>query len=63
MWPFKKRIDPTSVRLASHASDITVLYQRWFQLETQIARLDKRVADLEKILKSRNMCITIVERE
>ena len=71
MWPFRKHIDPTSVRLSAHASDIAVLYQRLYQLEGYIAkqilvrmdRLDKRVTDLEKILKSCNITITVVEKK
>lgn len=71
MWPFKKRIDPTSVRLSAHASDIAVLYSRLYQLERYIAtnvlpridNHDKRVTDLEKILKSCNITITVVEKK
>lgn len=63
MWPFKRRTDPVLLRLSGHSSDIAVLYSRWYQLELQLATFDKRISDLEKILKSRNMCITIVERK
>jgi hypothetical protein len=63
MWPFKKRKDPVSIRLSAHASDITVLYSRWYQLELSLATLDKKVSDLEKILKNSRVRITIVENK
>lgn len=71
MWPFKKRMDPVSVRLSSHACDIAILYSRLYQIERYLATnvlpridaLDKRVKDLEKILKSCNITITVVEKK
>lgn len=63
MWPFNKRIDPVSVRLSAHASDIAVLYSRLYQVDRYIDNLNKRVADLEKILKSCNITITVVEKK
>lgn len=71
MWPFKKRIDPVSVRLSAHASDIAVLYQRLYQLERYLQyelmdrtnKIDKRVKDLEKILKSCNITVTVIDKD
>lgn len=71
MWPFKKRIDPVSVRLSSHACDIAVLYQRLYQIDRytatnilpRIDALDKRVRDLEKILKSCNITVTVIDKD
>lgn len=62
MWPFKKRIDPVAVRLSSHDCDISLLYQRVYHLEHLVATFDKRIRDLEKILKSSDIRITIVEK-
>lgn len=64
MCPFKKRIDPVSVRLSSHACDIAMLYERTNQLERYLAtntlpRIDK----LEKILKNCNITVTVVEKK
>ena len=71
MLPFKKRIDPVSVRISAHASDIAVLYSRLYQLERytatnvlpRIDALDKRVRDLEKILKSCNITVTVIDKD
>lgn len=61
MWPFKKHIDPV----------IAVLYQRLYQIERYMAtdilkridELDKRVKDLEKILKSCNITVTVIDKD
>lgn len=71
MWLFKKRIDPVSVRLTNHDIDIEVLYQRTeqlqrflqFELMDRIDKIDKRVTDLEKILKSCNITVTIIDKD
>lgn len=64
MWPFKRRTqvpkDIISLRLAGHSSDILILYERLYRLESALIKLDKRVADLEKILKTCNIHVTIV---
>lgn len=71
MWPFKKRIDPVSVRLSAHARNISLIYSRLsqherfmnYELLELVHKLDKRVTDLEKILKSCNITITVVEKK
>lgn len=71
MWLFKKRIDPVSVRLTNLNIDIEVLYQRTeqlqrflqFELMDRIDKIDKRVTDLEKILKSCNITVTIIDKD
>jgi hypothetical protein len=71
MWPFKKRKDPVSIRLASLACDVSFIYQRLsqherfmnYELLDLVHKIDKRVSDLEKILKSCNVRITIVEKK
>lgn len=63
MWPFKKRIDSVSMRLSNHASDIYVLYTRLYQIERYVTTLDKRVSDLEKILKSCNITVTVINKD
>ena len=62
-WPFKKRIDPVSIRLAGHDSHISSLYQRVYHLECMVATFDRRIRDLEKILKSCNITVTVVEKK
>ena len=63
MWPFKRRTevpkDFLSLRLAGHSSDILILYERLYRFESTLATLNKRVADLEKILKTCNIHVTI----
>ena len=71
MWPFKKRKDPVSIRLAGIGCDIDFIYKRLsqherfmqYELIDLVHKLDKRVSDLEKILKSCNVRITIVEKK
>lgn len=63
MWPFKKRIDPVSIRLSGHDCHISNLYQRVYNLELMVATLDKRVKDLEKILKSCNITVTVIDKD
>lgn len=69
MWPFKKRIDPVALvseRLSSHARDIAALYSRLYQLYElmdRISKIDKRVKDLEKILKSCNITVTVIDKD
>lgn len=64
MWPFKRRTqvpkDIISLRLAGHSSDILILYERLYRLESALIKLDKRVTELEKILKTCNIHVTIV---
>ena len=50
MWPFKKRTDPVSLRLAGHSSDIMVLYQRTYQLEKVLVTLEEEVKSLKQQL-------------
>lgn len=50
MWPFKKRTDPVSLRLAGHSSDITMLYQRVYKLEIALAILELEVKSLKQQL-------------
>jgi len=52
MWPFKKRIDPVSLRLAGHSSDIMILYQRMYQLEKVFVTLEEEVKSLKQLLKN-----------
>ena len=63
MWPFKRRTevpkDFLSLRLAGYSSDILILYERLYRFESTLATLNKRVADLEKILKTCNIHVTI----
>lgn len=71
MWPFKKKQDVVSKRLLGHDCNIGFIYKRLSQHEIfmnhelldLIHKLDKRVSDLEKILKSCNVRITIVEKK
>ena len=64
MWPFKRRTevpkDLLSLRLAGHSSDILILYERLYRFESILASLDKRVTELEKILKTCNIHITSI---
>ena len=63
MWPFKRRTEVSkdflSLRLAGHSSDILILYERLYRFESSLATLNKRVANLEKILKTCNIHVTI----
>lgn len=62
MWPFKRRSEvpiDISLRLAGHSSDILIIYERLYRLESVLAKIDKRVAELEKIFKTCNIHITI----
>ena len=63
MWPFRKHTDPVELRLSGHSSDILVLYDKCRRLESKIMVLDKRIADLENLLKSSKIRITIVEKQ
>lgn len=64
MWPFKRRTEPSkdliSLRLAGHSSDIFILYERLYRLESALVKLNKRVEDLEKILKNCNIHVTSI---
>ena len=62
MWPFRKHTDLVELRLSGHSSDIAVLYDKCRQLESKIVALDKRIADLENLLKTSTVRITIVEK-
>ena len=62
MWPFRKHTDPVELRLSGHSSDIAVLYDKCRRLESKIVALDKRIADLENLLKTSTVRITIVEK-
>lgn len=63
MWPFKRRTttpkDFLSLRLSGHSSDILILYERLYRFESTLVALDKRVTELEKILKTCNIHVTI----
>ena len=63
MWPFKIRTEVPKdfllLRLAGYSSDILILYERLYRFESTLATLNKRVADLEKILKTCNIHVTI----
>lgn len=60
MWPFKRKTEFTeSINLTKLATDVFVLRQRFHQLEIKILALDKRVIELEKILKTCNIHVTI----
>lgn len=71
MWPFKKKPDIVSKRLLGHDCDISFIYSRLsqherfmnYELLDLVHKLDKIVSDLEKILKSCNVRITIVEKK
>lgn len=71
MWPFKKRKDPISIRVSSLSCDISYIYARLsqherfmnYELLDLVHKLDKRITDLEKILKSCNITIAIVEKK
>lgn len=64
MWPFKRRTevpkDLISLRLAGHSSDILIIYERLYRIESALVKLDKRVEDLEKILKTCNIHVTSI---
>lgn len=63
MWPFKRKTEPPkdliSLRLAGFSSDVFVLYGRLSQLASKITILEKRIEELEKILKTCNIHVTI----
>ena len=72
MWPFKKKDNSISVRLAENSCDISTLYSRLYQIERflqfelmdRINKIDKRISDLEKLLKSsESITFTIVEKK
>lgn len=63
MWPFRKHTDPVELRLSGHSSDILVLYDKCRRLESKIMVLDKRIVDLENLLKNSKVSITIVEKQ
>lgn len=71
MWPFKKKHDVVSKRLLGHDCDISFIYSRLsqherfmnYELLDLVHKLEKRVSDLEKILKSCNITITVVEKK
>lgn len=60
MWPFKRKTEFTeSINLTKLSTDPFVLRQRFQYLEKKIATLDKRVIELENILKTCNIHVTI----
>lgn len=71
MWPFKKKDDVVSKRLLGHSCDISVIYSRLsqherfmqYELLDLVLKLDKRISDLEKLLKSSSITFTIVEKK
>ncbi len=71
MWPFKKKDDVVSKRLLGHDCDISVIYSRLsqherfmqYELLDLVHKLDKRITDLEKLLKSSSITFTIVEKK
>lgn len=71
MWPFKKKDDVVSKRLHGHSCDISCIYSRLsqherfmnYELLDYIHKLEKRVTDLEKLLKSSSITFTIVEKK
>jgi hypothetical protein len=71
MWPFKKKDDIVSKRLLGHSCDISFIYSRLsqherfmqYELLDLVHKLDKRMSDLEKLLKSSNITFTIVEKK
>lgn len=72
MWPFKKTDRSIQARLAGHSCDISTLYSKSYQLERflqfelmdRINKIDKRISDLEKLLKSSDsITFTIVEKK
>ena len=71
MWPFRKSDDVVSKRLLGHSCDISFIYSRLsqherfmnYELLDLVHKLEKRVSDLEKILKSCNITITVVEKK
>lgn len=70
MWPFKKKHDIVSKRLLGHDCDISVIYSRLSQHERFMYhelldlahKLEKRISDLEKILKCCNITIKVIDR-
>lgn len=71
MWPFKKKDDVVSKRLLGHSCDISFIYSRLsqherfmqYELLDLVHKLDKRISDLEKLLKSSSVTFTIVEKK
>jgi hypothetical protein len=71
MWPFKKKDDVVSKRLLGHSCDISYIYSRLsqherfmqYELLDLVHKLDKRISDLEKLLKSSSITFTIVEKK
>lgn len=71
MWPFKKKDDVVSKRLLGHSCDISLIYSRLsqherfmqYELLDLVHKLDKRITDLEKLLKSSSITFTIVEKK
>ena len=71
MWPFKKKDDAVSKRLTGHSCDISFIYSRLsqherfmqYELLDLVHKLDKRISDLEKLLKSSSITFTIVEKK
>lgn len=70
-WPFKKKDRSIPARIASLSCDISVIYSRLYRLERysqyeimdRISKIDKRVRNLEKILKSCNITVTIIDKD
>ena len=71
-WPFKKNDRSIQARLVGLSCDISVLYQRTYQLKRflqfelidRIDKMDKRLRDLEKLLKSSDsITFTIMEKK
>lgn len=71
MWPFKKKDNVVSKRLLGHSCDIAYIYSRLsqherfmqYELLDLVHKLDKRISDLEKLLKSSSITFTIVEKK
>lgn len=70
-WPFQKNDRSIPARLAGLSCDISVIYSRLSQHERfinyesleLIHKIDKRVSDLENILKSCNITVTIIDKD
>ena len=72
MWSFKKNDRSILARLVGHSCDISVIYSRLsqherfmqYELLDLVLKLEKRISDLEKLLKSSDsITFTIVEKK